>query len=210
MMTQTGRIFADDDKKISVNRLHPRYQRSIPADFSNTRMEMTRRKKIGLIALVIVGVGLLLPQKFSMPVEGATKADYSQDSFWYYPWGKSVTHKGVDIFAKEGKAVRSATSGMVLFCGNLKMGGNVVLVLGSKWRFHYYAHLKDIQTSMFSWAGRNEVIGTVGATGNAVGRLPHLHYSIVTPIPYIWCIDTDRQGWKKMFYLNPIDYLHAI
>jgi ABC-type polysaccharide/polyol phosphate export permease len=34
-----------------------------------------------------------------------------------------------------------------------------------------------------------------------------LHYSIVTIFPYVWRIDSDRQGWKKMFYLNPIAYL---
>jgi hypothetical protein len=59
---------------------------------------LTRKKKIGLSILTIVIVGLILPQKFTMPVEGATKSSYNEKSFWYYPWGKSVTHKGVDIF----------------------------------------------------------------------------------------------------------------
>jgi len=144
-----------------------------------------------------------------MPVDGATTADYNKQSFWYYPWGKSGTHKGVDIFAKEGTAVRSATSGLVVFCGQINMGGNVVLVLGPKWRLHYYAHLKEIKTSLFSWVDSGKVIGTVGTTGNAAGKTPHLHYSITTLIPYLWRIDTDKQGWKKMFYLNPIDYLNA-
>ncbi len=46
-----------------------------------------------------------------MPVAGATISSYNQNSFWAYPWGKSVTHKGVDIFAKEGTAVLSSTGG---------------------------------------------------------------------------------------------------
>lgn len=143
-----------------------------------------------------------------MPVDGATKTSYNPKSFWYYPWGKSVTHKGVDIFAKEGTNVSSSTSGLVIYCGQISMGGNVVLILGSKWRLHYYAHLKEIKTSAFSWADRNEIIGNVGMSGNAAGKPPHLHYSIVTLIPYFWRIDRDKQGWKKMFYLNPIDYLN--
>jgi len=53
----------------------------------------------------------------------------------------------------------------------------------------------------------NEHIGTVGATGNAKGKSPHLHYSMTTIVPYPWRIDFAKQGWKKMFYLNPIDYL---
>lgn len=158
--------------------------------------------------LILVMVGLLIPQKFSMPVENATSSDYHKESFWYYPWGKSVTHKGVDIFAQKGNAVRSSTSGLVLFSGEIKMGGNVVVILGPKWRLHYYAHLDEIKTGIFDWTASNEIIGTVGTTGNAAGKAPHLHYSIVTMIPYLWRIDADRQGWKKMFYLNPIDYLN--
>ena len=42
---------------------------------------------------------------------------------------------------------------------------------------------------------------------NAQGKSPHLHYAIATLIPYPWRIDSDHQGWKKMFSLNPIDYL---
>jgi len=43
----------------------------------------------------------LIPQNLKMPVKGATESDYNANSFWFYPWGKSVTHKGVDIFAKK-------------------------------------------------------------------------------------------------------------
>ncbi len=161
------------------------------------------KRHITIIALVI----LLLPQHFTIPVSGATTKDYNPDSFWYYPWGKSVTHKGVDIFAKKGTPVVAATSGLVVRCGNIAMGGNIVLVLGPKWRFHYYAHLQDITTSSLSWVSRGETIGTVGDTGNAAGKPPHLHYAIVTALPYPWRWDTDRQGWKKMFYLNPIEFL---
>lgn len=168
---------------------------------------MTLKKKLGLILLMIIIVGLVLPQRFSMPVVGATKSSYNQKTFWFYPWGKSVTHKGVDIFAKEGANVCSPISGLTVCCGQINMGGNIVLILGPKWRFHYFAHLKEIKTPVFSWVDRGELIGTVGTTGNAMGKPPHLHYSIGTPIPYPWRFDSDRQGWKKMFYLNPIDYL---
>ena len=141
-----------------------------------------------------------------MPVQGATSADYNQESFWYYPWGRSVTHKGVDIFARKGTHIHSSTIGLVLLCGEVGMGGKSILILGPKWRLHYYAHLHEITTENFSFVGKSSVIGTVGASGNAAGKPPHLHYSIFTPIPYLWRVDQERQGWKKMFYLNPIDY----
>lgn len=168
---------------------------------------MKTKKKIGFAILSIIVIVLILPQEFSMPVDGATKNSYNPKSFWYYPWGKSGTHKGVDIFAKEGTGVSSSTKGLVIYTGEINRGGNIVLVFGPKWRLHYYAHLKEIQTSTFCWVGKGEPIGTVGTSGNAKGKEPHLHYSIITLIPYIWQIDTDHQGWKKMFYLNPIDYL---
>jgi peptidoglycan LD-endopeptidase LytH len=152
-------------------------------------------------------VGLLLPQHLAMPVQGATGKDYNAKSYWYYPWGKSGTHKGVDIFANEGTVVTAATSGLVVRCGQVALGGNIVLVLGPKWRLHYYAHLRDLKTRRFSWVSRGEAIGTVGTSGNAAGKPPHLHYAIVTALPYPWRWDGDRQGWKKVFYLNPIDFL---
>jgi len=144
-----------------------------------------------------------------MPVEGATSSDYHPDSFWFYPWGKSVTHKGVDIFADKGTAIKAAPPGLVVFKGSVGLGGKVVLILGPKWRLHYYAHLEDFETSLFSVVGHQTTIGRVGTSGNAVGKPPHLHYTILTPIPYVWRMDSSKQGWKKMFYLNPIDYLKA-
>lgn len=171
-------------------------------------MRISKRRIVVLVLLTTLVIGFLVPQPFTNPVEGADSRSYNPKSFWFYPWGKSGTHKGVDIFAKEGTNVNSSTAGLVLFRGEIKMGGNVVFVLGPKWRIHYYAHLKDINTSIFSWTNQNEKIGTVGTTGNAKGKSPHLHYSISTLIPYPWRMDTARQGWKKMFYLNPMDYLN--
>jgi murein DD-endopeptidase MepM/ murein hydrolase activator NlpD len=169
---------------------------------------MTRKKKVLLIIGVIVLIGLLIPETFKMPVVGADKASYNQKSFWYYPWGKSGTHKGVDIFSKTGTPIISSTKGLVLYCGKLSRGGNIIMVLGPKWRIHYYAHLDKITTGSFSFVGHGDTIGTVGTTGNAKGKTPHLHYSIATLIPYIWQIDSDHQGWKKMFYINPLPQLN--
>ncbi|MCL9806641.1 M23 family metallopeptidase [Flavobacterium amniphilum] len=169
----------------------------------------SRRKKILLVLLTFILIVLALPESFKMPVTGATTSSYNKDSFWYYPWGKSGTHKGVDIFAKTGTPIVSSTKGIVLYSGQIKMGGNIVLVLGPKWRLHYYAHLDTIQTSVFSVVGHKDTIGTVGTSGNAKGKPSHLHYSIFTLIPYVWRADKTPQGWKKMFYLNPVEKLNA-
>ena len=142
-----------------------------------------------------------------MPVEGANQKSYHPKSFWYEPWGKSGVHKGVDIFAKEGTPVLAATTGIVLYTGEIGMGGNIVVVLGTHWCLHYYAHLQKITTKPFHFLAWAEPIGTVGTTGNAKGKPPHLHFTIVSIFPYFWKVDASTQGWKKMFYLNPIELL---
>ena len=162
------------------------------------------------ILLAILIVGYLIPQRFVMPVTGAGNKDYDQKSFWYYPWGKSVTHKGVDIFSKEGTEVVASTKGLVVFCGQLERGGNAVIVLGPKWRFHYYAHLKEIRTKSYRFVDSGSPIGLVGTTGNAKGKPAHLHYSVSSLLPLPWRIDDSKQGWKKMFYLDPIKYLRMV
>jgi len=109
------------------------------------------KTKLALFAIItIVIAGLCIPQQFTNPVEGADKKSYNPESFWYYPWGRSITHKGVDIFAARGTNVNSSTSGIVLYTGEIAVGGNVVVILGPKWRVHYYAHLDQIKTSSYS------------------------------------------------------------
>ena len=138
-----------------------------------------------------------------IPVRAATAADWNHQTFWYYPWGKSVVHKGIDIFAPEGREVLAAIGGVVLSTGERTLGGKFIIVAGPKWRVHYYAHLREIGVTRGEIVQRGEAIATVGTTGNASGRPPHLHYSIITLIPYPWRADSSRQGYRKMFFLDP-------
>lgn len=168
---------------------------------------MSLKKKILIGILAFILVGFLIPQNLKMPVRGASINDFNHQSFWYYPWGSSIVHKGVDIFARKGTSIHAATIGIVLYTGNAGKGGNAVVILSPKWRLHYYAHLDEIKTSMFSLVGHGSEIGTVGNTGNAATTPSHLHYGIGTMFPFPWRIDNAPLGWQKMFYLNPIDYL---
>ena len=95
---------------------------------------------------------------------------------------------------------------LILYQGTFNKGGNVIIGLGAKWRVHYFAHLKvtPAKASLFTKAG--DKIGEVGDTGNAKGKQAHLHYSLLSLIPIPWLIDDSTQGYKKAFYLNPIEY----
>ena len=57
-----------------------------------------KKTLLALLLTLVVAVALL-PETPRIPVSGATAADWNPQSFWYYPWGRSGTHKGIDIFA---------------------------------------------------------------------------------------------------------------
>lgn len=170
-------------------------------------LQMKRYQKITLSIVIPLVIGYLLPERIRIPVVGATQADWNHQTFWYEPWGSSGVHKGIDIFGTLGTGVTSTTDGLVLYAGQHAKGGKVIVVLGPKWRFHYYAHLDSIDTSMFSFVKSGEPIASLGDSGNAQGKQPHLHYSIVRLIPAPWAIDSSTQGYKKAFYIDPGTYL---
>ena len=133
-----------------------------------------------------------LPVKLLIPVEGVNERQI-QDT-WGAARSENRKHEGVDIFAKRGTPVISATEGIVANIGTNNLGGQVVWILGPDLSRHYYAHLDGYaeQISAGDWVEAGEVIGYVGNTGNAKATPPHLHYGIyltgqgaVNPYPYL-------------------------
>lgn len=159
------------------------------------------------MTLAVLLLALLVPFLFTgdadVPVRAASAADWNPQSFWYEPWGVSGVHKGIDIFAPEGRPVLSPVNGIVVFRGQLALGGNVVAVLGARWRIHYLAHLQSSDVALFDAVARGEEIARVGTSGNAAGKPPHLHYAVVSAVPLPWQATRQSQGWRRMFYLDP-------
>lgn len=156
-----------------------------------------------LVALLVLLLGFAPSDRLVLPVKGASSGDWNAKSFWFSPWGKSGVHRGIDIFAKEGTPVLAASSGIVVQSGTNANGGNVVSILGPKWRIHYYAHLKSVAVRNGDFVTKGAEVGTVGTTGNAVGKPPHLHYAIITQIPHLWEWRRGKYGFDRMFYLDP-------
>jgi len=178
-------------------------------------------KATGGIALLFITIGFLAPSEMIIPVQsGVTCRKVAEPeqlhttcacywdarSFWYYPWGESIVHKGIDIFAQEGDTVRAATYGVVIGKGYGTVSGNYVKILGPSWRIQYYAHMKKSDVQFLQFVRKGEKIGEVGNTGNAMGKPYHLHFSVTVILPYFWRIDGSIQGWKKSFYLNPEEF----
>ncbi|MBF7074087.1 M23 family metallopeptidase [Glaciecola sp. MH2013] len=160
-------------------------------------------KFIFLPILTVIMIGMLMSDEKVIPVEGATHNDWNHNTFWYEPWGSSIVHKGIDIFGKKGTPTLSSTKGFVIYTGTLSKGGNVVVILGPKWRVHYYAHMDSYTVASGNFVTAGAVIGSLGDSGNAQGKQPHIHYSVVSLIPIPWLATAETQGWKKMFFLNP-------
>jgi len=171
---------------------------------------MSRRRRITLlVVLAILLLPLLVPEDAVVPVAGATSRDWNAQSFWYEPWGASGVHKGIDIFAANGKPVIASVPGIVIFEGQLGSGGNVVAVLGPGWRIHYFAHLRSTEVGVFSLLSQGEVLGFVGTSGNAAGKPPHLHYAVLSLLPRPWHFSRGTQGWKRMFFVDPNQVLRT-
>jgi len=165
-------------------------------------MKTVIKKLLFALAVVLIFI-FVLPTRIQNPVEGCGRESYNQTSFWH-PWGDH-RHAGIDIFARKGTAVHPAIGGIVVAAAHNKgAGGNCVLVLSSGLRFHYYAHLSEINTHVGAIVTRQSVIGRVGNTGNAAGKSAHLHYSISSIIPQG---DWRWSAKQVMFFINPIKEL---
>jgi len=151
----------------------------------------------------------LLDGKWVLPVQGMSQASYNSNSFWAYPWGSSVTHKGVDIFAPRGTPVIAARSGLVWESGYGSKGGNFIAIASPFFEGHLYAHLTERYVDRWGWVNKGQVIGTVGDTGNAAGKPTHLHYAIGTFLlrPELPFPEHHKFWWP--FFIDPVERLNS-
>jgi murein DD-endopeptidase MepM/ murein hydrolase activator NlpD len=100
--------------------------------------------------------------------------------------GEGELHKGVDILAPIGTAVRAAADGIIVRAGwNGGYGRCIIIEHGN----HYqtlYGHLSRTDVIEGQEIRQGEIIGAVGSTGHSTGA--HLHYEVhvgSTPVnPY--------------------------
>jgi murein DD-endopeptidase MepM/ murein hydrolase activator NlpD len=85
-------------------------------------------------------------------------------------------HHGMDIAAPEGTPIHPVRGGKVVFSGQEKGYGNVVVVDHGDGFMTKYAHNRANLVSAGDIVGPDTVIAEVGSTGRSTG--PHLHFEV--------------------------------
>jgi murein DD-endopeptidase MepM/ murein hydrolase activator NlpD len=95
-----------------------------------------------------------------------------------YQWTRGFTslHPGVDLAGAVGTPIFAANSGTVIFAGWNSYGYGYAVVLAHGAYTTVYGHLSAVNVGCGQFINAGQVVGAMGATGNASG--PHLHFEI--------------------------------
>jgi murein DD-endopeptidase MepM/ murein hydrolase activator NlpD len=85
-------------------------------------------------------------------------------------------HDGVDLAAPAGSPVKTAGPGTVLFAGEQRAYGLIVIVEHPGDLITLYAHNRDLRVKTGQVVRPGQVVATVGDSGRTSG--PHLHFEV--------------------------------
>jgi peptidoglycan LD-endopeptidase LytH len=111
-------------------------------------------------------------------------------------------HRGIDILAPRGTPVIAALDGRVVAMSEGGAGGRGLHVLDRSGTYLlYYAHLDRYAAGIRRGrtVRQGDVLGYVGATGNAHGGSPHLHFEVA--------VVADPQRWWEHEPMNAYVFL---
>ena len=109
---------------------------------------------------------------------GANKLEWPLRGVVYGRFGKrgGEPHDGIDLAAPAGTPVRTAGAGRVLYAGEQRGYGLLVIVEHAPGKVTLYAHNRDLRVREGQEVRDHQVIATVGESGRTTG--PHLHFEV--------------------------------
>jgi murein DD-endopeptidase MepM/ murein hydrolase activator NlpD len=146
-----------------------------PAD----KLVVAPEKKPAKVVRVGKGSGVL-----EWPLRGVLYARFGKK-------GKEP-HDGIDLAAPAGLPVKTAAPGQVLFAGEQKGYGLIVIVEHEGGLITLYAHNRDLRVKTGQKVRAGQVVATVGDSGRTSG--PHLHFEVR----------------KDGVSVDPLDFLGAV
>ena len=106
--------------------------------------------------------------------------------------GGGRAHEGVDVFAPYGSGVYAVESGTIKRAYTSSRGGKTIWLLGNSGTEYWYMHQSANSVSTGQSVTVGERIGSVGDSGNAQGRSPHVHFEVhpggggpINPTPFV-------------------------
>ena len=90
--------------------------------------------------------------------------------------GHRQHHDGMDIAATKGTRIDAVRSGKVVFSGEQRGYGNIVVLDHGNGLTSRYAHCDELKVEVGDRVRAGQGIATVGSTGRSTG--PHLHFEI--------------------------------
>lgn len=143
------------------------------------------------------GAGVML-----IPVQGVA-ANALVDTYTQSREGGLRQHDAIDILAPLGTPVIAAMAGRVDKLFGSTEGGNTIYIRSPDgMTMTYYAHLSAYAPGLAEGqpVRAGQVIGAVGATGNADPAAPHLHFAVLRTTP--------ETPWHQGQPVNPYPLLH--
>ena len=156
-------------------------------------MQQLRRNQTWRLALVCALCALAWPAAaaaWSWPVDGPVLRPFALGADPY----AGGQHRGVDVGASVGDAVRAPVSGTVSFAGSVPNGGRALTIRTGDGYSITLLQLGALDVTRGETVAEGVRIGSVGDSADAVTRAPHVHLGV-------------RRTDDEDGYLDPLAFL---
>jgi septal ring factor EnvC (AmiA/AmiB activator) len=118
----------------------------------------------------------LKPKKgiLALPIQGKLISEYGRQK--NTDFNTYTFNSGIDISASLGQVVRAAGSGEVIYTGNIKGYGQIIIIDHGGRTTTLYAHLSKILVEIGNKIKKSQIIGQVGDSGGVTS--PRLHFEV--------------------------------